>query len=386
MAIVLEKVDAGETFDEAKIISDREMADSVNLFIDTILGMYDKLSSRTLDLMREKVERKRIEEALKLAHEELEIKIEERTAELRQEIEERKNAELELSKLYQAIEQSPISFVITDLEGSIEYVNPHFCEISGFTHKEAINEVQSFVRTALQNEDKYSELWNRLSNGLIWRGELQSKNKYGKIYWEKVTLAPIKDDNGTTIKYLGLREDLSIQKEYEERLFKEANYNALTGLPNRFQALNSIKIDVEKEISFAVVFIDLSGMKNINNSLGVDAGDQLIINVASQLKSLVNETQNLYHIGGGKFLFLISPSTGLGTESLISRVLGNFKNPIFIEDHKIFQRCSIGIALHPNDGCDAQELLNNAQTASSKSKLKSSSYREQAFGIGRWEI
>jgi two-component system sensor histidine kinase/response regulator len=140
-------------------------------------------------------------------------------------ITERKQAEEELKKLSQAVEQSPASVVITDLKGIIEYVNPKFCEVTGYTFEEAIGQNPRILKSDHTPPKTYRELWKTIKAGHEWRGEFQNKKKTGELYWESATISPLKSADGTPAYYLAVKEDVTERKKMEESLReKEARF------------------------------------------------------------------------------------------------------------------------------------------------------------------
>ena len=131
-------------------------------------------------------------------------------------ITERKKSEEELKKLSRAVEQSPASVVITDPEGNIEYVNPRFCEITGYSEQEAIGQNPRILKSDESPAEVHQELWKTISAGREWRGELRNKKKNGEMYWESVFISPIKSADGSITHYLAVKEDITGRKEAAE--------------------------------------------------------------------------------------------------------------------------------------------------------------------------
>ncbi|MCX6833066.1 MAG: PAS domain S-box protein [candidate division Zixibacteria bacterium] len=135
-------------------------------------------------------------------------------------ITERKHAEDELRKLSQAVEQSPTSVVITDVYGNIEYVNPKFCELTGYTSAEAIGQNPRILKSDLTPKETYDQMWSAIGAGLTWKGELRNRKKNGELFWERANIFAIKDSAGKTTHYIGLEEDITEQKRVEEERFR----------------------------------------------------------------------------------------------------------------------------------------------------------------------
>jgi len=135
-------------------------------------------------------------------------------------ITEKKKSQLEIQKLSQAIEQNPISVVITDLVGNIEYVNPYFTVVTGYKFEEAIGQNPRVLKSGEQTQEFYKEMWDTISSGNIWEGEFHNKKKNGELYWEEAVITPIKDENGKTINYCALKTDVTEKKKITEELNK----------------------------------------------------------------------------------------------------------------------------------------------------------------------
>ncbi len=152
-------------------------------------------------------------------------RVAERTAELQEavrglnaEIEDHKLARQQLSKLSTAIEQSPSSIVITDTDARIEYVNPRFCELSGYPSSEAIGQTPRMLQSGLTPPERYADLWRTLKSGGVWKGEFLNRRKDGSLFWEHQVIAPIVDAAGDTTHFIAVKEDISARKAAEERL------------------------------------------------------------------------------------------------------------------------------------------------------------------------
>lgn len=133
-------------------------------------------------------------------------------------ITQRKEAEEKLIRLSRAVEQSPASVIITDLNGNIEYVNPKFVSLTGFTLEEVKGKNPRFLKSGFTAEEEYANLWSTIKSGNEWKGEFHNKKKNGELYWESVSISPIIDNNGTIINYLAVKEDITERKLFEREL------------------------------------------------------------------------------------------------------------------------------------------------------------------------
>lgn len=129
-----------------------------------------------------------------------------------------KQAEDKLRTLYAAIEQSPLSVVIADVNANIEYVNPHFSAATGYARAEIIGKNPRLLKSGLTPPQTYQALWHKLTNGEIWQGELINKRKNGEIYWEEAHISPVKDANGITTHYVAAKMDITARKKNEAEL------------------------------------------------------------------------------------------------------------------------------------------------------------------------
>lgn len=128
---------------------------------------------------------------------------------------EEKNLSIENKKLLAAVQQSANTIVITDIEGNIEYINPKFTEVTGYTIKDAVGQNPRFLNSGEQENDYYETMWSTISKGNVWHGEFCNKKKTGELFWENVTISPIKDELNNIINYLAIKEDITDKKNAE---------------------------------------------------------------------------------------------------------------------------------------------------------------------------
>lgn len=140
-----------------------------------------------------------------------------------QDITKREHALNQLKKLSRAVEQSPVSVVITDKDGYIEYVNPMFSSITGYSYTESIGKKTSILKSGKTAKDKYAELWMTISGGKAWRGELLNKKKNGEFYWDEVVISPLKNSDNVITHFIAVQEDITGKKRAEESILKSEN-------------------------------------------------------------------------------------------------------------------------------------------------------------------
>lgn len=145
-------------------------------------------------------------------------------------ITDRRKAQDEVNKIMKSVEQSPSSIVITDTEGTIEYVNPKFTEVTGYTLEEAIGENPRILKSDHFTKAHYKKLWDTIKSGRTWNGEFHNKKKNGESYWESAAISPVKDQNGKIINFIAVKEDITEKKEIEEKLEESRKeYESLVG-------------------------------------------------------------------------------------------------------------------------------------------------------------
>ncbi len=197
-------------------------------------------------MVKEITQRKQAEKELLKIKSGLEETVKERTKELSEkndklecEIRERVQIQLELKKLARAIHNSPVSVVITDPDGTIEYVNPKFTQVTGYTSEEAIGQNPRVLKSGRQSQEFYKNLWDTIKAGKVWRGDFSNKKKSGEIYWESASIAPVLDDEGKITHFVAVKEDITEQKAANEAL--DESMEKLQVYADKLQKSNEMK-------------------------------------------------------------------------------------------------------------------------------------------------
>ncbi|WP_345976396.1 EAL domain-containing protein [Sulfurimonas sp. HSL3-7] len=289
-----------------------------------------------------------------------------------QDITERKKAESQLLKLSQAVEQSPHTIVITDVDGNIEYVNAAFVTVTGYTQEEAISKNPRLLQSGKTLPATYDAMWQQLTQGKSWKGEFINHRKDGTEYIEAIKASPIFQADGKIAHYMAIKEDITEKKRDQERIHYLANFDALTGLPNRTQLEDRIKyaISLAKRDNgeLAVLFLDLDHFKDINDTLGHRIGDALLIALAKRFKSILREADTISRLGGDEFIFMLSNTTMQGIAHVAQKILDSIAEPFTIDQNELTVTASIGIAIYPADGTDQETLSKNADIAMYRAK------------------
>jgi len=287
---------------------------------------------------------------------------------------ERRRIEAELRKLSSAVEHSPTSVFITDAKGVIEYVNPKFCEVTGYAPEELVGNRPSLLQSGETPREVYRDMWRTLAQGRSWRGEFRNKRKDGSVYWDFTSISPIFGENDEVTHYVAVKEDVTSRKENELRNWKQANFDQVTGLPNRIlfqdrltQVLARARRDGRR---VAVMFIDLDRFKQVNDTLGHDTGDVVLRMVAERLGSCVRTSDTVARLGGDEFTAILpDPGPEKAITAVARRVLDGLRKPFPLGGgQEVFLGGSIGIAVCPDDGMDASELVRNADQAMYRAK------------------
>ncbi len=277
-------------------------------------------------------------------------------------------ARTEIRLLSQAIQQSPVSVIITDAEAKIEYVNPAFEKITGFSAEEVLGQNPNILQSGRTQEGLYEVMWEALTAKQSWQGEMQNRRKDGNLYWQQLHIAPVLDDKGIVQHYLAIQMDISQQKEQEYRLQQHAFYDLLTGLPNRALVLNRLEQSlVEAQRSqrrVAVLFIDLDDFKKVNDSLGHEEGDKLLRHAAQRLQASVRQGGTVGRFGGDEFVVLVEQVEAVSDVfGMVERLLDRFRDLFRCGGREFRLTASVGVAMAPEDGTTPSELLKHADSA-----------------------
>ena len=273
-----------------------------------------------------------------------------------------------LRKLSMAVEKSPASVVITDINGYVEYVNPKFEEVTGYTFDEVVGRKTNVLKSGYTPDRVYQDLWTTIISGKQWRGEIQNRKKNGELFWEDVTISPITSEDGEITHFLAVKEDITMHKEYEKRLTKRANFDYLTDLPNRVLVFDRLLHDLAsagRRGRFVVVmFVDLDQFKLVNDTLGHAAGDKLLMESAARLKDSIRKSDTVARFSGDEFLVILPDLTAATHSAVVAqKILAAFSKPFFIDGREVFVTASIGLSVYPTDGDDPDVLLKNANAA-----------------------
>ena len=271
------------------------------------------------------------------------------------------------------IESSFEGIMVTDKDVRIEFVNPAFTQLTGYSPDEVIGRTPEVLSSGRHDAEFYKRMWQSLTTHGYWRGEIWNRRKTGELYLELLTITAITDDHGQTTHYAGLFTDITQNRKNEEQIRQLAYYDALTGVPNRRlledRLEHAIRHAHRKDMLLAVMFIDLDQFKEVNDTLGHAVGDELLLQFTTRVRDYLREDDTLARLGGDEFIVLLPELDKLSDVIQVAeRLIELNRNPYRINNDSIQIGSSIGISLYPEDGTTVQELLHGADIAMYRSK------------------
>ena len=277
-------------------------------------------------------------------------------------------AEHQLSLAEAVFTNSVESILVTDAELRIIEVNPAFTRVSGFSREEIIGQHPRVMKSGRHGPDFYDKVWQQIKTTGAWEGEVWNRRKNGEIYPALLSIAAVNDQNGQISNYTGMIFDLSQHKTVEALLNQLRTFDALTALPNReswLSALDQAVVRAQRNNTrFSLLEIDLDRFKLINDSLGHAIGDKVLIESAERIKSSLRKHDIVARPGGNRFSVLldeIAKPQDIGT--ICEKLVSAFAHPFDLDSVCAHITASIGIAIYPNDGDDAETLMMAAESA-----------------------
>ncbi|MBV8617409.1 MAG: EAL domain-containing protein [Curvibacter sp.] len=290
---------------------------------------------------------------------------------------ERRRAEHELriaATAFEAVE----GIVITDAEHQILRVNKAFCDMTGYAAHEVIGRRPSLLQSGRHEPEFYAQMWHSIHHDGTWAGEIWNRKKNGDIYPEWLLITAVKDRLGEITNYVGSMTDISSRKASEEEVRHLAFYDALTNLPNRRLLQDRLAVLLASRQRHArwcaVLFLDLDNFKTINDTLGHEAGDVLLQQVAQRLVACVRDNDTVARLGGDEFVVLLegldlhSATALMQTRQISDKILAALGNPFELASGPCQTSASIGVAMFNRQEYPVDELLKRADMAMYQAK------------------
>lgn len=336
MAKIVHGLQQGLDITSAKEQASIEMTGAMRILIETVLNMYDALSSRTLQLMRE--------------------------------ISERQRAEMNLRLSKRVIDNALEAIFIVGADGILIDTNPSFCIWTQHSHQQLLGMHLRQLEHSLFQEGKLDEVWSVARDDGYWKGTMQVRDRIGT--WQSVwlTFSSVKNELGEVTHFAGVLSSLSELMQRQSSLEHDANHDVLTGLPNRRlledRIVQTISRSKRTKRPFALCFLDLDGFKPINDVYGHDAGDFVLKTIASRIENNLRDEDTIARLGGDEFVLLMDGiEAGSGLDAIMQRIFQDIARPIPVKDAAVRVTASVGVAVYPKLSGTPDELLKVADNA-----------------------
>ena len=285
----------------------------------------------------------------------------------------RKEVEERLREAAPVLEVTTEAIMVTDPQGVIKMVNPAFTEITGYASDEVLGQTPRLLKSGRHDQKFYERLWEEMHRSGHWEGEVWNRRKNGKVYPEWQSISAVYDQAGEVAEYVSVFSDITRRKLTEEEIRYRANFDPLTGLPNRSLLMErltqAIKQSQREAERVAILFLDLDHFKEINDTLGHAQGDLLLKQAAERLRQCVRDTDTVARQGGDEFVILLHGIAQVSDAELVaSKIIAALGEPFDLEGHDAHIGVSIGITLFPDDGGDVMALFRNADLAMYRAK------------------
>jgi diguanylate cyclase (GGDEF)-like protein/PAS domain S-box-containing protein len=297
-------------------------------------------------------------------------------AKIARDITEKKKAEENLRLWGRAIEASCNGIVIVDVAAQgqpIVYANPAFQLITGYETSEIVGRNPRFLLRDDLSQAGLDEIRVALREQREGRATLRNYRKDGQLFWNEFSIAPVREEDGRVIYYIGVLNDVTERKRNETELEYLATHDALTRLPNRILLEDRLQQAIERAKRdgriVAVLYIDLDRFKIVNDSVGHEGGDKLLRQISERISSVFRAGDTVARQGGDEFVVVLERiESEKNAADLAQRLMQVMASPFTVADAQFYANCSIGISLFPKDGMETSELLKNADAAMYRAK------------------
>ncbi|MEJ2691844.1 MAG: EAL domain-containing protein, partial [Candidatus Thiodiazotropha sp.] len=292
---------------------------------------------------------------------------------VKEDITAQKRAEDQLRMNATVFETTSEGIMVTDADNLIKTVNPAFSRITGYEAEEAIGRSPNMLSSGRHTKAFYEQLWSAVVQHGYWSGEIWNRRKDGSVFPEWLSIAAIKGEEGLVKEYVAVFSDISKHKQDEEKIRYQANFDALTGLPNRSllgDRLQQAILSADRERwKVALLFIDLDQFKVVNDTFGHVMGDELLQLVAERIRKSVREADTVARFGGDEFVILLQDVNDLDAAALVaSKVITEVTRAFTLYQREIYVGASVGITVYPDDAASPDSLLRNADMAMYQAK------------------
>ncbi|MCO7631925.1 EAL domain-containing protein [Pseudomonas guariconensis] len=282
----------------------------------------------------------------------------------------RRTATSALHLFQRAVEQSASAFLLVNRDGVVEYVNPSFAAITQYSTEE----VQGRHLAELPALENLSELLfdspSSLAMGNSWQGEFKSRRKSLEPYWGQLSISKVYGDNRELTHYIGIYEDITQSKLAQQRIERLAYTDNLTNLGNRPAFIRNLdeRFARDDEHPTCLLLVDIDNFKRINDSLGHQTGDKLLVSLARRLRNSLNNGGQLARFASNEFAVLLDGTSLEDGQGVAQQLLRTLDKPMFVDNQLINVTASVGLACAPLHGSDPQTLMKNAGLALHKAK------------------
>jgi len=279
-----------------------------------------------------------------------------------------RRAEEELRLAARVFESSGEAIMITDADGCMISVNQAFSRVTGYGADEVVGHNASLLASGRHGREFFGDMWRSLLDSGYWHGEIWNRRRDGEVFPEWLGISSVRNAEGKITHFVGIFSDISERKAAEAKIAFLAHHDPLTGLPNRLL----LKDRMEQAIAHgertgnkvALLFVDLDRFKAVNDSFGHPVGDALLRDAAQRLLACVRDSDTISRHGGDEFLVVLTDLQSSEVPAQIAaKIMAALGEPFHIDVHEATISASVGIAVHPEDGADFDELLKKADTA-----------------------
>lgn len=269
-------------------------------------------------------------------------------------------------------------FAVTDVKGVITQANDKFCSKSQYSREELIGNTHSIINSGHHDAEFFNQLWQTISKGEVWIGDICNKAKDGSLYWVHSTIVPLINKKGDISHYIAIRADITARKKAEAKACFMAVHDDLTGLPNRYlmrdRLLRAISSKTTQPGYGAVLMMDLDHFKEVNDTLGHAIGDELLVQAAQRLRSNVRVTDTVSRFGGDEFVIILEyvgsefDSSIESVDLICESIRNSLAQPYQLDGQQLEVTPSIGVVLFNSGQDEPEELIKQADIALYRAK------------------